>query len=113
MEENKMVPAVPTVPEEKKTTLTKEQLQKLKDEGIELTPEEVKQLEALASTSATLSSDDLSKVAGGVNPKVKKALLIILASGAGVGGLGYAAYANKDKITNGFNSLKDKLSKKS
>lgn len=116
MEENKMTPAVPaaeTKPEVKH--LTKEQLDELKKQGIDLTPEEVEQLESLIASGIKIekiSEGDELNVSGGVNisPKMKKALYIAGAV-VGVGALGfggYEGYKHKDKIS-GF--LKSKFGK--
>ena len=113
MEENKMTPAVPaaeTKPEVKH--LTKEQLDELKKQGIDLTPEEVEQLESLIASGIKIekiSEGDEFNVSGGVNisPKMKKALYIVV----GVGALGFGGYEgnkHKDKIS-GF--LKSKFGK--
>lgn len=111
MEKNEMTPAVPateTKPEAKH--ITKEQLDELKKQGIELTPEEVKHLESLMASGVKvdkLSDGELSVSGGGgieipkMSNKMKIALGVLTAS---VVGVGFGAYKYGDKITGLFKS---------
>ena len=56
----------------------KEVVEKLRKNGYEVTPEEVKSLKVLMSTNGgMLNDDDLANVAGGISPKFEKALIAI------------------------------------
>ncbi len=113
MEKNEMTPAVPateTKPEAKH--ITKEQLDELKKQGIELTPEEVKHLESLMASGVRvdkLNDGELSVSGGGgieipkMSNKMKIALGVLTASVVGFGA-GFGTHKYGDKITGFFKS---------
>ena len=108
MEKNKMTPAVPAEGAKPEVThITKEQLDELKKQGIELTPEELTKLQSLMSSGVKVEKMDDGElnVAGGagieLSPKMKKAMYA-LGAAAAVGFGGYEAYKHRDKITGMF-----------
>ena len=116
MENNKITPAVPAEGAKPEVThITQEQLDELKKQGIELTPEELTKLESLMSSGVKVEKMDDGElnVAGGagiaLSPKMKKAMYALgaAAAAAAVGFGGYEAYKHRDKITGMFKGKKD------
>lgn len=108
MGKNEMTPAVPAT---ETKHLTPVQFDALKKQNLDLTPEEVGNVESLMASGVELKNGELT-VTGGValSQRMKKAILVAAAAGAvgAVGFGGYEGFKHKDKIS-GF--VKDKLGK--